>query len=328
MRLRCRLAVLLALLLLPVAVAQAAIPLQNPKGQPVDSSQGGTTQAGAATRFNIHIEFGGSEHIKDLTQQLPKGISPDAFAPTCPVETFLADGCPANTQIGITTVTLTIMGAVGGEEVSGRVYYTAPTPEDVYPGLGIVLDAPTGKTYQRGKTQVNPQLNVLETIIRDFPQTTGPPFNIPIRIDAIDIELFASFIKNPASCDTVATRFFVTSYEDPGTTSTAEAPFTPTGCASPPPPRCNGKLATKVGTGGRDVLRGTGRRDVILGLGGNDVLSGLGGNDVLCGGGGRDTLRGGGGRDLLLGGAGVDVLRGGQGVDVLRGGAGADDQRQ
>lgn len=322
MRLRRRLALLLALVLLPVAAAQAAIPLENPKGEPLD-----TKQAGAATRFNIHIEFGGSEHIKDLTQQLPSGISPDAFAPTCPVETFMADECPANTQIGITTVTLTV-GALENEEVSGRIYYTAPTAEDVYPGLGIVLDAPTGKTYQRGKTQVNAQLGVLETIIRDFPQTTGPPFNIPIRIDAIDIELFASFIKNPASCDTVATRFFVTSYEDPGTTSTAAAPLTPTGCPPPPPPRCDGKRATKVGTGGRDVLNGTGRRDVLIGLGGNDILRGLGGNDLICGNGGRDTLLGGGGKDILLGGPAVDTLRGGAGLDTLRGGPGADNERQ
>jgi Ca2+-binding RTX toxin-like protein len=82
------------------------------------------------------------------------------------------------------------------------------------------------------------------------------------------------------------------------------------------PPLCGGRLATLVGTAGRDTLRGTPGRDVIAGLGGNDVIDGRGGNDVLCGGPGRDTLKGGSGRDRLIGGSGRDTLRGGPGRDV------------
>ena len=321
MRLRRRLALVLALVLLPVAAAQAAIPLQNPKGEPLD-----TKQINQPTRFNIHIELGGSEHIKDITQQLPRGIQPDGFYPTCAVAAWMADNCPAPSQVGTTKVELTLMGVVP-DTINGRIYYLEPEQGEL-PGLGIILDAPGAKQFQRGETQLNAELGVLESTIRNFPQDA---MGVPIRINSLDVILSQRFIKNPASCETVATNFLVTSYEDPGTTSTASAPLTPTGCSAPPPApqrRCNGKVATKVGTGGRNVLRGTGRRDVILGLGGNDVLSGLGSNDVLCGGGGRDTLRGGGGKDLLLGGPGVDVLRGGKGVDALRGGAGADDQRQ
>jgi Tol biopolymer transport system component len=92
--------------------------------------------------------------------------------------------------------------------------------------------------------------------------------------------------------------------------------------------RCAGKLATKVGTVGRDGLRGTPRRDVIAGLGGNDVIRGLAGKDILCGGRGRDRLLGGRGRDTLLGQAGNDTLRGGPGRDKLRGGPGRDTQVQ
>jgi RTX calcium-binding nonapeptide repeat (4 copies) len=84
------------------------------------------------------------------------------------------------------------------------------------------------------------------------------------------------------------------------------------------PARCGGRVATHVGTSGRDRLRGTPGRDVIAGLGGNDVIEGRGGNDVLCGGPGRDTIRGGGGRD---------TLRGGPGRDDVRGGPGRDDER-
>jgi Ca2+-binding RTX toxin-like protein len=141
--------------------------------------------------------------------------------------------------------------------------------------------------------------------------------------------LFSRFITNPAGCETVFTRFLATSYEDPNTTSIAEAPpFTPTGCSPPAPPLCDGRTSTKFGTAGRDVINGTPGRDVIAGLGGNDLIRGRGGNDLLCGGTGRDTLIGGSGRDILLGGASADTLRGGAGVDVLRGGRGADRERQ
>jgi Tol biopolymer transport system component len=94
-------------------------------------------------------------------------------------------------------------------------------------------------------------------------------------------------------------------------------------------PRCAaGRIATKVGTSGRDKLRGTPGRDVIAGLGGNDVIRGLAGNDVLCGGAGRDRVLGGQGRDKLLGQNGRDRLRGGPGRDRLRGGPGRNIQIQ
>jgi Ca2+-binding RTX toxin-like protein len=84
------------------------------------------------------------------------------------------------------------------------------------------------------------------------------------------------------------------------------------------PPRCGGRLATQVGTPGRDRLQGTPGRDVIAGLGGNDVIDGRGGNDVLCGGPGNDTLKGGDGRDTLRGGPGRDTVRGGPGRDDVQ----------
>lgn len=91
--------------------------------------------------------------------------------------------------------------------------------------------------------------------------------------------------------------------------------------------RCRGKVATIVGTRGRDELKGTKRRDVIAGLRGNDVIRGLGGNDLICGGVGRDRLFGGNGNDKLFGGKGADLLVGGSGRDRLHGGPGRDVQR-
>lgn len=103
------------------------------------------------------------------------------------------------------------------------------------------------------------------------------------------------------------------------------------------PPRCDGVVATVVGTAGADRLSGTAGRDVVAGLGGDDVVESLGGNDLVCGGPGADRLVGGPGDDRLLGGADRrsagpggtylvgDTLLGGPGADRLVGGG---DERQ
>jgi Ca2+-binding RTX toxin-like protein len=88
--------------------------------------------------------------------------------------------------------------------------------------------------------------------------------------------------------------------------------------------RCNGLVATIVGTDGHDVLLGTEGDDVIAGLGGNDTIDGLEGDDVICGGPGHDVLLGGAAHDVLLGGPGNDTLSGGEGNDILLGGPGND----
>jgi hypothetical protein len=92
-------------------------------------------------------------------------------------------------------------------------------------------------------------------------------------------------------------------------------------------PQCNGKLATIVGTSGRDLLRGTEGRDVIVGGAGNDRLLGLESHDAICGGSGHDLLHGGDGRDKLVGQTGDDRMRAGEHQDVCVGGGGEDDGR-
>jgi sugar lactone lactonase YvrE len=103
-------------------------------------------------------------------------------------------------------------------------------------------------------------------------------------------------------------------FGEPGT------PVLPPCAPAPPPvpPKCGGKTATIVGTGGRDVRSGTPQADVIALLGGNDTARGLAGNDLLCGGNGRDRLIGGGGRDRLIGGGGRDLCKGGPKRDKAR----------
>jgi len=88
--------------------------------------------------------------------------------------------------------------------------------------------------------------------------------------------------------------------------------------------KCQGKIATIVGTNGNDNMQGTPGDDVILGLGGNDTIYGGGGNDRICGGNGADKLYGNTGNDRLDGGAGNDELRDSYGNNTLVGGAGND----
>ena len=84
------------------------------------------------------------------------------------------------------------------------------------------------------------------------------------------------------------------------------------------PARCEGRVATIVGTDRPERLRGSRGRDVIAALGGNDVVRGGKGEDLICGGAGRDGLSGNGGRDRLVGGPGSDECRGGGGRDRVR----------
>ncbi len=89
--------------------------------------------------------------------------------------------------------------------------------------------------------------------------------------------------------------------------------------------RCAGRIATVVGTPGRDELRGSVGPDVIASLGGRDRVIGGRGNDRICAGPGRDVINGGPGRDTLVGGRGADRIRGGQGRDRCPG-TGATDR--
>ena len=100
-----------------------------------------------------------------------------------------------------------------------------------------------------------------------------------------------------------------------------------------PPPTCQGRTATLVGSAGDDVIRGGPGDDVIVTLEGNDEVWGNGGHDLVClgpgadrayGGPGHDSIYGQGGADYVEGGIGDDHLVGGTGRDTLIGGEGSD----
>lgn len=89
-------------------------------------------------------------------------------------------------------------------------------------------------------------------------------------------------------------------------------------------PRCDGRIATIVGTDRGERLVGTAGRDVIVAKGGGDTILGRGGNDIVCAGAGNDLVAGGTGNDRLFSGNGNDRVLGGDGGDLLAGGAGID----
>jgi len=88
--------------------------------------------------------------------------------------------------------------------------------------------------------------------------------------------------------------------------------------------RCDGQIATIVGTNASETIMGTDGKDVIVGLGGNDRIIGGRGHDVICGGKGKDRIAGGAGKDRVFGGSGNDRVAGGSASDYVSGGPGND----
>ena len=321
-----RISIVIAVLALAAfaAPAQASIPLQNVSAEPDNKA------AGEPANFHIHFELGGSEHIKDLIQELPASIGTNVNQPTCDVAVWQNDACPTATQIGTSDVNLTA-GMLLPQDVGGRIYYLTNLPGEL-PTLGIILDAPSPfkKAFQQATLEFDTERGILVSTIRDFPQQAELQLGggVPLRINSLDVILKDTFFRNSLECKVATTRLRVNSYEDPGTTTVGQASYTPTGCKPVVRrARCGGLRVTILGTPRANTLRGTRRRDVISGLGGRDVIRGLAGNDVICGGQGPDRIFGGAGADLLIGNSGNDRLFGGAGRDRVRGGTGRDLER-
>ncbi len=85
-------------------------------------------------------------------------------------------------------------------------------------------------------------------------------------------------------------------------------------------PRCNGKVATIVGSG---AINGTEGNDVIVGSKGADVINGAGGIDTICGLDGDDNISLGGSGSWADGGSGDDQIHASFGAKAL-GGSGYD----
>ena len=169
-------ALLATALVLAVAapLALAAIQIQNPKAQPLD-----TKQAGAPTRFETKITLGGTEHIKDLTTETPRGFGANIQNPTCTTADFNADTCPADTQIASTSVNLSLEPTPGvfvpTDPVSGRVYFLDLAYPDVK--LDIEVDGfdfhRTRTVFDADRVRQNDLVRVDWTVLR-FTSRSAP----------------------------------------------------------------------------------------------------------------------------------------------------------
>lgn len=93
-----------ALLILLVAPAQA---LASPLTIPSFETSPASAPAGSHPTSTVSMDFGGTDDVKDIIQHYPPGIIPNPEAiPKCTQDDFFnLKTCPANTQLGTTTLT-------------------------------------------------------------------------------------------------------------------------------------------------------------------------------------------------------------------------------
>ena len=126
----------------PAASAQTATTISSSPA-PFGFADGGTAvalsslQAGdhpdltTLIAFNTHENGALPEDPKDTVDEMPPGFAGDLIdTPVCLPREFLAGGCPASTQIGVTTLTLAETGIISGSYVE-PLYNLAPQPGDV-----------------------------------------------------------------------------------------------------------------------------------------------------------------------------------------------------
>ena len=220
-RLRVILGLAATLLLVAAAPASAAFSIANPSAKPADVAAGGHSD------FTVHLEPQGGK-IKDIDLHLPPGVVGDPQATDkCPYSRFVADSCPANTQIG-RSITTAQLGPLP-QTVNGVIYNVAPKGAEAAL-LGVKITPPVGGTIRLESPVTSRQDGGLDSTIRNLPRQVA---GLDITITALDIVLFGRagdkpFMTNPTSCGPAETVVDAGSYE--GEATQVKAAFTPTGC--------------------------------------------------------------------------------------------------
>jgi hypothetical protein len=193
-----------------------------------------STQAGANSNFTVHFGVDeSSRDIKGFVIHLPPGeVGAATATPLCSQAQFAAKACPANTQVGTTTTTATLLGVPVPLTIPGVLYNLAPVGSEPA-RLGIRLTPTVGdEVLLQSVITVRASDGGLDSSVDDLPNTAG---GIPIDVTAIDITLFGragtpakGFMSNPTSCGTATTTIDAFAYD--GSRGSATASFTPTGC--------------------------------------------------------------------------------------------------
>ena len=197
-----------------------------------------TTQAGGHPNLVVDTSLASNpdtDDVKSLNVVLPQGLVGDpGSAGRCSQSSFAADACPADSKVGITTVTATVLGS--SMDSAGDVYSLTPVGSEPA-RLGIVvrptlLGMPLEKIFLQSGVTTGPQTNFgLSTTFDNLPRKSG---GLDIRTDRLKLTLFGQaahgpFVSNPTYCHPAIANTTITSYDAPGSSS-ASAGFTPTGC--------------------------------------------------------------------------------------------------
>jgi hypothetical protein len=215
----------------------AAAPAQAAFSVGLTSSADTTTQAGAPTDFTTDATFPDNEDVQRLTFHLPPGLvgNPNV-TPLCPQTTFNGGTCPADTQVGTTSVTATV-GVVPGVVSTGEVFNLEPSPGEPA-RLGVDVHTALGDIKIPVSASLRPSDGGLDaTTASDIPNCAGPSCLVPVHVTEQVLTLqgqppLASgpFITNPTGCPTPPdqTKVDATSYSS--STASAAADYPVTGC--------------------------------------------------------------------------------------------------
>jgi hypothetical protein len=231
--------------LIGVLVAAAALFATPAAAQAITVSGSVTpasTQAGAHSNIDIHMDFSGGQ-VKDLTVGLPPGVIGDPNAtPLCTVAQLNADACPANSRVGTVTAnaTVTVVVLPVTVNVSGDLYNLTPQPGEPA-RFGIVLRPLSlpdplppvlPNIILQSGVELRPDFG-LNTVINNIPNMTA---GLSTTINSQDITLFGiapgtgkPFMRNPTSCPGPHTTNF-TAVPYSGSTGSDDTSFTTTGC--------------------------------------------------------------------------------------------------
>ncbi|HEV7460816.1 MAG TPA: hypothetical protein VGN78_09790 [Solirubrobacteraceae bacterium] len=197
-----------------------------------------STQAGGHPNLVVDTSLASNpdtDDIKSLNVILPQGLVGDPrSAGRCSQSSFGADACPADSKVGVSTVTATVLGS--SMDSPGEVYSLAPLGAEPA-RLGIIvrptlLGSPLQKIFLQSPVTTGPETNFgLSTTFDNLPRQVS---GIDIRTDRLKLTLFGQvahgpFISNPTSCRPAIANTTITSYDAAGSSS-ASGGFVPTGC--------------------------------------------------------------------------------------------------
>ena len=173
-----------------------------------------TLAAGAHPNVTVVEQFtySGGDTVKDTTLHFPPGLigNPQA-TPLCSQANFQADTCPANTQLGTTSVTATVLGLLQ-TPADGSIYNVVPVGNE--PALlGIVvrpLGGLLGKIFLTSAISLRTASDFgIDSTVNNMPNSTS---GLSTVINQVSLTLNgmagnppAPFMTNPTSCKLATT---------------------------------------------------------------------------------------------------------------------------